>query len=116
MRQALIALLISLAPGLASAAVITIPLPAETEVETIEAAYDCGGDAVTVSYINAGGISLAVLAIGGETVVAANVVSGSGARYAGAQYIWWTKGDDAMLYDLTQGGEDEPAAHCTAVN
>ena len=44
--------------------------------------------------------------------MASNVLSASGARYAGGQYIWWSKGDTADLYDLTEGGEETPAASC----
>ena len=43
---------------------------------------------VTVEYINSGGNSLAVLPIGGRSLIFAGVVSGSGARYAASRYTW----------------------------
>jgi membrane-bound inhibitor of C-type lysozyme len=43
----------------------------------------------SVEYINGGGNSLAVLPIAGKSLIFANVLSGSGARYAAQQYIWW---------------------------
>jgi membrane-bound inhibitor of C-type lysozyme len=43
----------------------------------------------SVEYINGGGNSLAVLPLSGKSVIFANVLSGSGARYAAQQYIWW---------------------------
>jgi membrane-bound inhibitor of C-type lysozyme len=43
----------------------------------------------TVEYINGGGNSLAVLPIANHSLIFAGVVSGSGARYAAQQYIWW---------------------------
>ncbi|MEO8727543.1 MAG: MliC family protein [Acidobacteriaceae bacterium] len=43
----------------------------------------------SVEYINGGGNSLAVLPIHGSSLIFANVSSGSGARYAASQYIWW---------------------------
>lgn len=96
------------------AVAITIPVAAGTSVESVAAGYDCGDRSVAATYINAGQVSLAVLDIDGETVVAANVISASGVRYAAGRYVWWTKGEEADLYDLMDGGEDIPAAHCTA--
>lgn len=93
---------------------ISIPVMGETGVSTTSAAYDCDGREVAATYINAGSVSLAVLNIDGETVVASNVIAASGAKYAGAQYIWWTKGEEADLYDLTEAGEDAPTASCAA--
>lgn len=100
--------------GVAFAGEMTIPLADGVEVEKIEAVYDCGDRTIAVTYINAGAISLAVLDIDGEQVVAANIISASGARYAGAHYIWWSKGGEASLYDLMQGGEDTSIASCIA--
>ena len=93
---------------------ISIPVTGETGVNSTSAAYDCAGRAVTATYVNAGEVSLAVLDIDGETVVASNVLAASGARYAGGRYVWWTKGDEADLYDLMDGGDDKPVAHCLA--
>ena len=42
-----------------------------------------------IEYINGGGNSLALLPISGKTLIFVNVVSGSGARYAAQQYMWW---------------------------
>lgn len=70
-----------------------------------QAHYDCAGVAVTVEYINAGAVSLAQLAIGDDVVVAADVVSGSGAKYMGGFYTWWTKGDAATLFDSRKGAD-----------
>lgn len=92
---------------------VSIPVSGETSVSSTNAGYDCAGRSVTATYVNAGEISLAVLNIDGETVIAANVLAASGARYAGGRYVWWTKGDEADLYDLLDGGDDMPVAHCT---
>jgi membrane-bound inhibitor of C-type lysozyme len=42
-----------------------------------------------VEYLNGAGNSLAILPVNGEALVFANIISGSGARYAARQYIWW---------------------------
>lgn len=43
----------------------------------------------SVEYINGAGNGLAIVPVNGRSLIFANVVSGSGARYAAAQYIWW---------------------------
>ena len=51
--------------------------------------------AFSVEYINAAGSDggagnhLAVLPIHGASLIFANVISGSGAKYAAGEYIWW---------------------------
>lgn len=102
------------APAMAAevAISISIPVTGDTSVNSTGAIYDCAGRAVKATYINAGEVSLVVLDIDGEAVVASSVVAASGARYAGGRYVWWTKGDEADLYDLMDGGEDTPAARC----
>lgn len=95
-------------------ATITIPVPTAQSVDSTQATYACTDDAVVkVEYFNAGAVSLATLSMKDEFVVVANVISGSGARYAGDRFIWWTKGDEASLYDLTKG-EDTPGVACRA--
>jgi membrane-bound inhibitor of C-type lysozyme len=42
-----------------------------------------------VEYINGAGNSLAVLPVSGTSLIFANVVSGSGARYVARQFTWW---------------------------
>ena len=45
--------------------------------------------AFLVEYLNGGGNSLAIVPVGGDSLVFANVISGSGARYAAKEFIWW---------------------------
>jgi membrane-bound inhibitor of C-type lysozyme len=42
-----------------------------------------------VEYLNGDGNSLAIVPLNGKPLIFADVVSGSGARYAAQQYIWW---------------------------
>lgn len=104
-----------LAPAIAEAGEIVIALPQGMSAQTTRVAYDCGGfGRVEAAYINAPPVALATLALKGEFVVLANVLSGSGARYAGGRYIWWNKGRTSDLYDLTLGEESPPVASCIA--
>lgn len=96
----------------ASATSFSIELPGTAKVEKTTVAYKCAFGAMSVTYYNADGISLAVFDPGSGPVIASNVISGSGARYAGAQFIWWNKGPNGDLYDLTKG-ESAPPVSCT---
>lgn len=108
MRLNLCAAVLPLAVALAGssmAAEIRIDVPDSDEVQTSKLAYMCGEKPVSADYINAGSVALAVLTLDGETVVASNVIAGSGAKYAGGQYVWWTKGEEATLYDVREGDD-----------
>jgi membrane-bound inhibitor of C-type lysozyme len=52
-----------------------------------------------------------VLDLGDRTLVAVAVMSGSGARYVGQHYEWWTKGDGATFTDLMQ--DPQAPVQCT---
>jgi membrane-bound inhibitor of C-type lysozyme len=99
------------APAVAQNSTITIPLPSGQKVERMKVAYTCnGGLKVQAEYFNAQPIALATISVKKDFVVLANVLAGSGAKYAGGQYIWWTKGDNADLYDLTKGDNAPPVS------
>ncbi|MBZ7923455.1 META domain-containing protein [Ensifer sp. 2YAB10] len=89
---------------------VTFRVPGAGAVDRQSMRYDCGGKPVEAEYINAGPVSLVTFTIDGTFVVASNVISGSGAKYAGGQYIWWTKGDEATLFDATKGEGDQGIA------
>jgi membrane-bound inhibitor of C-type lysozyme len=78
--------------------------PASRETVT----YACGDDDVVAEYINVGNNSLAIVQLGSGPVIMANVMSGSGAKYVGQQFEWWSKGDEASLVDLMQGPDAPP--------
>ena len=52
----------------------------------------------SVEYLNGAGNSLAIVPVGGDSVIFANVVSGSGARYAAREYIWWDAGGRGVTF------------------
>ena len=43
----------------------------------------------SVEYLNGAGNSLAVVPVGGSSLIFSNVISGSGAQYAAKEFIWW---------------------------
>lgn len=92
---------------------LTLKVPAGP-IDRMAVRYDCAGKAVDADYVNAGAVSLVTLTMGQEVVVAANVLSASGAKYMGGQYTWWTKGDSATLYDA-MAGEDDKGVACKRV-
>lgn len=67
--------------------------------------YTCeGGKTLPVKYMTVGETPLAAMTLDGKTLVFANVISASGARYASGQYVWWTKGPIGFLTDETLPG------------
>jgi membrane-bound inhibitor of C-type lysozyme len=52
----------------------------------------------SVEYLNGAGNSLAVVPVGGNSRIFANVVSGSGARYAAGENIWWDAGGRGITF------------------
>lgn len=114
MRITILAAVVLLTPAWAAATELTITIPGDNfSIERLDTAYECSGERLDVEYINAGPVSLAIFTYDGQSVVAANVLSASGARYAGAQYVWWSKGAEGFLYDLMQGEDAEPVLQCT---
>lgn len=98
---------------------VQIELSTETDFERRVMVYDCAaGEPLTVTYINAAPNFLALLPVPEEPdpLVFASVISASGARYAAGHWIWWTKGVDASLYDVTLGEDAEPVLTCSELN
>lgn len=101
---------------------LSVRLPG-VPITRIHSTFECGADGValglpsglfTVDYLNAGENHLAVLPIHGQALIFANVISGSGARYAAGRYIWWDAGDRGVtLY--ADGVDGHPKAECHAV-
>jgi membrane-bound inhibitor of C-type lysozyme len=101
--------LLALAGPAAAQTSFTLGLTITGDAERKLTRYDCeGADSFDVEYVNAAPNFLALLPVDGQTYLFASVIAASGARYASGQYVWWTKGPDAELYDVSQG-EDAPA-------
>jgi membrane-bound inhibitor of C-type lysozyme len=61
-----------------------------------------------VEYVNGTGNSLAMVPVGGRSLIFSNVTSDSGARYAADRYIWWDAGSRGVhLYSDSLVGKTE---------
>ena len=58
-----------------------------------------------VEYITGAGNSLVVVPVGQNSLVFAGVSSGSGARYAAQQYIWWEAGGGVTFSSDSMSGQ-----------
>jgi membrane-bound inhibitor of C-type lysozyme len=83
---------------LAFATDLTIHLNSSQPITRQTVQYQCDAQGVAmglpatafpVEYVNGAGNSLAILPVHGASLIFANVSSGSGARYAASDYIWW---------------------------
>jgi membrane-bound inhibitor of C-type lysozyme len=89
-------------------------LPITGDAERKMVRYDCeGAEGFDVEYINAAPNFLAFVPVEGQTYLFTSVIAASGARYAAANYVWWNKGIDAELYDISQGEDGPPLLTCT---
>jgi membrane-bound inhibitor of C-type lysozyme len=103
-------------PAATSSLIINLGTTGDFERKTVK--YGCQGDvdSIAVDYINAAPNYLALIPLEGSTLVFNTVLAASGAKYAAGKYVWWNKGTDADLYDLTQGANAKPVLHCSEIN
>jgi membrane-bound inhibitor of C-type lysozyme len=119
MQKPVLAFLIAISaisPVVAVETSIEITLGTQGDFERRDVRYECSeGDPFTVTYINAAPNFLALVPIADEPElqVFASVISASGARYASGQWVWWTKGAEATLYDETLGEDAGPVLTCS---
>lgn len=94
---------------------ITLTLGASPEATIHSSTYKCGDKAsFQASYVNADPNFLAIVPVEGKSTVFVSAISGSGARYTSGRYEWWTKGNAAVLRDLTGEEGSPPLLECTA--
>jgi membrane-bound inhibitor of C-type lysozyme len=91
----------------ASATDLTIHLNGSESISRKTARYQCDAkgskmglpaEVFSVEYVNGAGNSLAIVPVEGHSLIFANVISGSGARYAALQYIWWDAGGRGVTF------------------
>jgi membrane-bound inhibitor of C-type lysozyme len=97
-KQTLIGTAVLSCSALAGATDLTIHLNGSQPItrNTVKIQCDVQGSRMglpagvfSVEYLNGAGNSLAIVPVGGNSLIFANIVSGSGARYAAGEYIWW---------------------------
>ncbi len=97
---------------------VSLSFPSLKVVSRSVVAYRCeAGRELGVAYINTDNQqSFAIVRLDGRHLVLVNVLAASGARYTADKFVWWTKGDEGNLYDLTQGENAAPIAkNCKAI-
>jgi len=116
-------LLITAALGwstLAGATDLAIHLSGSQPISRKTVQYQCDGQAAAtglpaaafpVEYINGAGNSLVIVPVHGTSLIFTNVTSGSGARYAAGQYIWWDAAGSVNFYSDSLAGKTQSACH-----
>jgi membrane-bound inhibitor of C-type lysozyme len=64
-----------------------------------------------VEYVNGAGNSLVIVPVNGMSMIFANVTSGSGARYAASQYIWWDAAGGVNFYSDSLAAKMQSTCH-----
>lgn len=101
-------------------ALMLLALPAAAQEGQVQAQrYLCDrGVEVPATYVNAPGLSLAVIVVEGRQVTLHAEPAASGARYGwpsdAAGYVWWTKGPEATLSWREAGAERPLLEGCKA--
>lgn len=107
---------LSISPALAVDTSVQIVLELSGNAERTVTSYECeGAEPFQVEYVNAAPVFLAFVPVNGEKLIFVNVIAASGARYASGQYVWWTKGGSADLYDTITGEDGAPVLTCLEV-
>ena len=120
-KYVLIGAALSFSAGSAAAVDLTISLTGSGTISRRVVKFQCDEHAgalglptagFSVEYLNGAGNHLAVLPIGGRSLIFSNVISGSGARYAADRYIWWDAGSRGVhLYSESPAGKMETSCH-----
>jgi len=105
---------------LAGATDLTIHLNGSEPLKRQTVQYQCDtqgtamglpATAFPVEYINGAGNSLAIVEVHGNSMIFANISSGSGARYTAGQYIWWEAGGAVTFYSDSLAGKTHSVCH-----
>jgi membrane-bound inhibitor of C-type lysozyme len=105
---------------LASATDLTLHLKGNEPITRKMVQYQCDSKGTTmglpagsfsVEYLNGAGNSLVIVPVNGSSMIFANVMSGSGARYAAGQYIWWDAQGGVNFYSDSLSGKMQSTCH-----
>ncbi len=91
---------------------LTLDLPGTPQ--RMRFAYECSdGVPRVVDYVNLPDNDLALVEAGAARRLFVGVIAASGAKYAAGSQVWWSKGSEASLLDVTRG--DAPIAECRQI-
>jgi membrane-bound inhibitor of C-type lysozyme len=120
-KKSAIAIAILCAGATASATDVTLHLKGSQAMSRTTVQYKCDVQGAkmglpagpfSVEYLNGAGNSLAILPVNGDSLVFANIFSGSGARYAAKQYIWWDAAGRSVSFSSDSlGGKMRSECH-----
>ncbi|WP_455466049.1 MliC family protein [Bartonella sp. B39] len=98
----------------AGSLIIEVPDNPEPKTENITYQCDTGTskERVEAIYHNADNISLVDFKWKSDRVIAANTITTTGTKYAGAHYIWWKTNNEVILYDLINDPEEKNPIFC----
>lgn len=100
--------------ALAGSLVIEVPDDPAPMTET--ATYQCdmgkNKESVEATYHTAGNIALVDFKWKGRRIVASSAIAASGTKYVSGQYVWWTKKNEALFYDLINDPKEENPMRC----
>ncbi|AGF75130.1 hypothetical protein BAnh1_12630 [Bartonella australis AUST/NH1] len=103
-------------PLSAFAEALIIEVPDDPKPTTQIVVYQCdtgnNKEEIEATYFNADNVSLVDFQWNGERIIGSNVIAASGAKYVGAQYIWWETKGTVILYDLINDPKEEKPIRC----
>ena len=106
--------------ALAGASDLTLHLNGTATFSRTTVKYQCDANAAelhlspgvfTVEYINGGGNSLAIVPVGADSMILANVIAGSGARYVAKEFTWWESGGGVTFSSDSLAGKASSSCH-----
>ncbi|UJQ94558.1 MliC family protein [Mariluticola halotolerans] len=95
---------------------LVITLPGNAERHVVHYKCEDADEPLQVEYLNANPDYLAILPVDGVKQIFVTTIAASGVRYISGKYVWWTKGAEASLFDLTEGLDAEPLTSCLEAN
>jgi membrane-bound inhibitor of C-type lysozyme len=119
-RQVSIGMAVLFCSVVAEATDVTIHLNGSQAISRNTVKYQCDTQGAkmglpagvfSVEYLNGAGNSLAIVPVGGDSRIFVTVVSGSGARYAAGEYIWWDAGGGVNFSSDSLAGKMSSSCH-----
>lgn len=119
-KQIIVGLAVLGSSTFAAATDLTIHLGGTQPLARHTVQYQCDAKGVAmglpagtfpVEYINGAGNSLVIVPVNKTSLIFANIMSGSGARYAAGQYIWWDAAGGVTFYSDSLAGKTQSVCH-----